>query len=70
MIRRLIDIVAVVAILVVIGLAILNREKFVSMSKTINDEDVVTTSENANNAAPADSTQYTDIKTISNGPQR
>jgi hypothetical protein len=64
MIRRFIDILFLCAILVVVGFAITNREKFVSMSKSSSTEQVANEGEEEISEEPINETQQADNEDV------
>ena len=64
MIRRFIDILFLCAILVVVGFAIANREKFVSMSKSSSTEQVANEGEEEISEEQTNETQQADNEDV------
>ena len=69
MLRRFIDIVVMVAILIVVGLAIANREKFTSLSKTPTTPAATQKSETPDDEQPVTDAQQSDNEGIATKEQ-
>lgn len=69
MLRRFIDIVVMVAILIVVGLAIANREKFTSLSKVTTTPAATQKSETPDDEQSVTDTQQSDNEDIATKEQ-
>jgi hypothetical protein len=69
MLRRFIDIVVMVAILIVVGLAIANREKFTSLSKATTTPAATQKSETPDGEQPVTDVQQSDNEDIATKEQ-